>query len=54
MVRADEFPYDTPTGSRLESGDYGKCLQAALEVQIKIRRIDTDEGVGRIREQAAA
>ena len=31
VVRADEFPYDTPTGSRLESGDYGKCIQAALD-----------------------
>jgi 2-furoyl-CoA dehydrogenase large subunit len=31
VVRADEFPYDTTTGSRLESGDYQKCIQAALE-----------------------
>ena len=31
IVRADEFPYDTPAGSRLESGDYGKCIQAALD-----------------------
>lgn len=31
VVRAEEFPYDTPTGSRLESGDYRKCIDAALE-----------------------
>lgn len=31
VVRADEFPYDTVTGSRLESGDYQKCIEVALE-----------------------
>ena len=31
VVRSDEFPYDTVTGSRLESGDYRKCIEAALE-----------------------
>ena len=30
IVRSDEFPYDTPTGSRLESGDYRKCIEATL------------------------
>jgi len=30
-VRADEMPYDTPTGSRYDSGDYPATLRAALE-----------------------
>lgn len=29
-VRADEFPYDTPTGLRLDSGDYHGLLERAL------------------------
>lgn len=31
VVRADEFPYDTPAGSLLESGDYQKGIALALE-----------------------
>lgn len=31
VVRADEFPYDTPTGSLLESGNYEKSIALALE-----------------------
>src|ERR1700728_2371424 len=30
VVRKDEFPCDTPTGSRLESGNYKKCIDVAL------------------------
>ncbi|HEU5068703.1 MAG TPA: molybdopterin cofactor-binding domain-containing protein, partial [Sphingomicrobium sp.] len=32
VVRADEFPYDTPAGSLLESGDYEKGIALALEI----------------------
>ena len=31
IVRAHEFPYDKPAGSRLESGNYEKCIALALE-----------------------
>jgi 2-furoyl-CoA dehydrogenase large subunit len=31
VVRAHEFPYDSPAGSRLESGNYEKCIALALE-----------------------
>jgi 2-furoyl-CoA dehydrogenase large subunit len=31
LVRRHEFPYDTPTGSVLDSGDYHGCLDLALE-----------------------
>jgi 2-furoyl-CoA dehydrogenase large subunit len=31
IVRADEFPYDTPNGSLLESGNYEKSIALALE-----------------------
>ncbi|MDP1602870.1 MAG: molybdopterin-dependent oxidoreductase, partial [Legionella sp.] len=31
VVRAEDFPYDTVTGSRLESGDYKKGIELALE-----------------------
>jgi 2-furoyl-CoA dehydrogenase large subunit len=30
-VRAEEMPYDTPTGSRYDSGDYPATLRAALD-----------------------
>jgi 2-furoyl-CoA dehydrogenase large subunit len=30
-VRADEMPYETPTGSRYDSGDYPATLRAALQ-----------------------
>ena len=31
VVRADEFPYDTPTGSMLESGNYERSIALALQ-----------------------
>lgn len=31
MLRADEFPYATPTGALYDSGDYSASLDAALE-----------------------
>jgi len=31
VVRAEEFPYDTPAGSLLESGNYERCIGLALE-----------------------
>ncbi len=31
VVRAEQFPYDTPTGSILESGNYEKSIALALE-----------------------
>jgi 2-furoyl-CoA dehydrogenase large subunit len=32
LVRADEFPYRTPSGGLYDSGDYGACLDEALEL----------------------
>ena len=32
IVRKDEFPYDSPAGSRLDSGDYGKCIDEMLRL----------------------
>jgi 2-furoyl-CoA dehydrogenase large subunit len=32
VVRADEFPYRTPSGGLYDSGDYEACLDAALEL----------------------
>ena len=32
LVRADEFPYRTPSGALYDSGDYEGCLDEALEV----------------------
>ena len=31
VVRAEEFPYDTPAGSLLDSGDYQKSIKLALD-----------------------
>ncbi len=32
LVRADEFPYRTPSGGLYDSGDYEACLDGALEL----------------------
>jgi 2-furoyl-CoA dehydrogenase large subunit len=32
LVRPDEMPYRTPSGSLYDSGDYGACLEQALEL----------------------
>jgi 2-furoyl-CoA dehydrogenase large subunit len=32
LVRADEFPYVCPAGSRLDSGDYAACVREALRI----------------------
>ncbi len=32
IVRKDEFPYDSPAGSQLDSGDYGKCIDEMLRL----------------------
>ena len=32
LVRKDEFPYDCPAGSQLDSGDYEKCLDEVLRL----------------------
>jgi 2-furoyl-CoA dehydrogenase large subunit len=32
LVRADEFPYRTPSGGLYDSGDYEACLDSALEL----------------------
>ena len=32
LVRKDEFPYDCPAGSQLDSGDYEACLDEALRL----------------------
>jgi 2-furoyl-CoA dehydrogenase large subunit len=32
LVRADEFPYRTPSGGLYDSGDYAACLDASLEL----------------------
>ncbi len=31
VIRAEEFPYDTPAGSLLDSGDYHKSMKLALD-----------------------
>lgn len=44
VVRVDEFPYDTPTGSVLDSGDYPKTIRLALaRAGIEQLRKDRDE-----------
>jgi 2-furoyl-CoA dehydrogenase large subunit len=44
VVRAEEFPYDTPTGSVLDSGDYAKAIRLALaKAGIDQLRKDRDE-----------
>ena len=45
LIGRDEFPYRTPSGGLYDSGDYGACLERALEVV----RYDKRRG-----EQAAA
>ena len=45
LIGRDEFPYRTPSGGLYDSGDYGACLERALEV------VRYDERRG---EQAAA
>ena len=32
IVRRDEFPYDSPAGSQLDSGDYEKCIDEMLRL----------------------
>jgi 2-furoyl-CoA dehydrogenase large subunit len=32
LIRADEFPYRTPSGGLYDSGDYAACLERALEL----------------------
>ena len=32
LVRKEEFPYDSPAGSQLDSGDYVKCLDEVLRL----------------------
>ena len=32
IVRKDEFPYDSPAGSQLDSGDYEKCIDEMLRL----------------------
>ena len=32
LVRKDEFPYDCPAGSQLDSGDYQRCLDELLRL----------------------
>jgi len=32
LVRKDEFPYECPAGSKLDSGDYEACVQEALRL----------------------
>ena len=32
LVKKDEFPYDSPAGSQLDSGDYEKCLDEVLRL----------------------
>src|SRR5205814_10104394 len=32
LIGPDEFPYRTPTGGLYDSGDYGACLDDALEL----------------------
>jgi 2-furoyl-CoA dehydrogenase large subunit len=32
LIERDEFPYRTPSGGLYDSGDYGSCLERALEV----------------------
>jgi 2-furoyl-CoA dehydrogenase large subunit len=32
LIRADQFPYRTPTGGLFDSGDYQACLDEALEL----------------------
>lgn len=32
LVRKDEFPYDSPAGSILDSGDYQACLDEVLQI----------------------
>ncbi len=32
LVHKDEFPYDSPAGSQLDSGDYQKCLDEVLRL----------------------
>src|SRR5918994_6023643 len=45
LVRADEFPYRTPSGGLYDSGDYEACLDEALELsRYAERRQEQDEG----------
>jgi len=44
VVRGGEFPYETPTGSVLDSGDYPKAIRLALELAgIEQLRKDREE-----------
>lgn len=44
VVQAEQFPYDTPTGSVLDSGDYPKAIRLALaQAGIEQLRKDRDE-----------
>jgi 2-furoyl-CoA dehydrogenase large subunit len=44
VVRAEQFPYDTPTGSVLDSGDYPRAIRLALaKADIEQLRKDRDE-----------
>jgi len=45
LVRADEFPYRTPSGGLYDSGDYEACLDRALELaRYDERRVEQRQG----------
>jgi 2-furoyl-CoA dehydrogenase large subunit len=50
FVRAEEFPYRTPTGGLYDSGDYAACLERALELgryEERRREQRSDRAAGR-------
>jgi 2-furoyl-CoA dehydrogenase large subunit len=43
LIRADDFPYRTPSGALYDSGDYGSCLEDALTLaQYEERRAEAE------------
>ena len=51
LIKAEEMPYRTPSGSLYDSGDYGACLDKALELadyEMLRRRVDEARVEGRL------
>ena len=51
VVKKDQFPYDSPAGSQLDSGDYEKCIDEMLrlaEYPALLERRDAARNAGRL------
>jgi len=46
LIKPDEFPYTTPTGSVYDSGEYEKCLNKALEIIKEETKQTTNKKIG--------